>query len=578
VADDATVPLRGDNSQLQESLDKALGMFEGWGSKIKQAVGAVAVYMAAKKLYSWAEGIVSGAGDAEIGIVKLEVQLKNMGKDVEATSAKVQSFAKDIQDFTRFNDDAAIAVQTTLMRLGTLDDKNIKRATMAAADLAETLGGDLESAGQRIMMAMRDPERGIMQLRMAGIKFSDSERDMIKALKAAGNEAAAQELILSKLEGTIGGTAKAVAETAKGGWTVFQNKLTDLMEDIGTSLLPIIKALQPALEATANFVENIVVPAVIHVVEEMQAWGATMSQYLGPVFRWLVDAGVIAFTSVQTVVENFGLTGRLVMNNFALGVVKAFEIVKHFLVEAIPEYLSWFGRNWKNIFLDIGNATVTIVSNMWQNLKDFFAALKSWMAGDGFDFQITPLMKGFEAVTEELPKIRERIKSETEVDLEATVSGIGKQLGNAFNKNLEANRKLTKDFEDAKPFEKKRASDSIVSGQKTPEEIAADAKAKKDAEMAGEAAVKEKADKKDKDKGEASFVGLEELNKKIQGAAAGKGETDPAKAATKAGDKTAEATNKVAEQVKQGNKITAEVRDAFRDLHRIMASANTLGK
>lgn len=260
--DSATVTLRGDNSDLQAKLDSSLGTLQEWGGKVASVGKLVIGAFAAQKVFGFVGDLVSSAMEAEDNARLLDQQIKNLGVSASMTADQVKDVAADLQKFTRFTDDAAIKAQTLFLRLGTLDSQGIKRATVAAADLATVMGTDLEAASTKIMTAMKDPERGIMALRQAGIKFTDSEKEMIKALSEAGKEAQAQEIILAKLEAAIGGSAKAAGETAAGQMEIFKNRLSEVGEVIGGELLQAFATLMPSLDAFATWMESTGGPAL----------------------------------------------------------------------------------------------------------------------------------------------------------------------------------------------------------------------------------------------------------------------------------------------------------------------------
>jgi len=562
MADSARIAIKGDNSDLSATLDDSVSMFNSFGSKIKIALFAVGAAVAAKKVWDFGAMIVGEAMEAEKGVAQLDLVIKNLGSKAQLSRDDVLEFGDAIRDMSGFSGDAAVEAQTLFMRLDALDGKNIKRATVAAADLATVMKSDLPTAAAKITAALKDPERALGQFKSAGIEFTGAQEDMIKSLVKSGDEAAAIEIILGTLEQKIGGAAEAAGGTAAGQFTILQERLGDVYESIGTALLPVLESLLPAFDGIVAFIEDSVVPSIISVIGQFQEWGSIIADYIGPMFSWLVDAGVAAYTGLQTVVQNFADSMELYATVYVLAWVKAFEEVKHFLVEAMPAYLSWFGRNWMNIFKDIGNSTVTIFKNLWANITDFWDGLMSLLSGGDFKFEMTPLLKGFEAVTEELPKIAERVKGATEIALEGNATDLANKLKGAFDKNLKANRDaLGLDSKGESAPERKMKENAAVAISKPSANAAALAEAEAKGKASVEADEKAKEDKKkEKDGGgaEASFEDLASLGKRIQAAAAGSKEKDTTTAVKEAGEKQASATAEVANELKQTNQILRE--------------------
>lgn len=560
MADSANIKLGGDNAELEQVLEESVGMFQQWGGTIKNVAKAAIAVFAAKELFSWGKSFLDSAMEAQEGAALLDLTIKNLGDKASMSADDVKDFAGEIMKVTKFEDDAAIAAQTLFMRLGTLDASAIKRATVASADLATVLGGDMEAASMKIMTALKSPENGIAALKQAGIKFTDEQKNMVKALVEAGDEAAAQEIIMSQLEASIGGAATTIGETASGKMAIFTNRLGDVGEMIGTAMLPALDMLMPVLDGLVVWLEESGGPAVVSMMETMTDWGKTITDYVGPVFKWFVDAGILAFTAVQTVIQNFGKSADFALTGFVLAMVRTVENVKHFFAEAMPAYLEWFGRNWKAVFWDAGQMVVSVTSNMWKNLVSFWEGVKSLFSGGGFNFEMTPLLEGFERTTEKLPEIAKRVKGEMEQGLEMKMDKLGGELSNAFAANLDANRKavLGDPNEKPKPVAKELRD-------KTPAEAESAAKALAEAQARGAAAVKDgekEKEKTDKEKEKANadkevkatFEDLTSLGKRIAGSAAGA--KDPTeKAVEKGAQKQTDATKDVAKKQDETNSL-----------------------
>lgn len=140
-------------------------------------------------------------------------------------------------------------------------------------------------------------------------------------------------------------------------------------------------------------------------------------------------------------IDNFGLLMKMVGNYVKLAAVGIWEDMKHFFGTVIPDLLMWFGRNWREIFTDIWNATKAIFTNMWTNITDFFTAVWSWLKGEGFDFKWTGLLEGFESTLKELPKIAKRELTDLEKELSAAIETqkleFAKKIGEAFEEVVE---------------------------------------------------------------------------------------------------------------------------------------------
>jgi hypothetical protein len=132
---------------------------------------------------------------------------------------------------------------------GDVFDRTIK----AAADMSAALGGDLNSATMQLAKALENPTEGLGALSRSGTVFTQSQKDMVKAMVEAGDTASAQAFILSELEAQYGGTAEAAAQGLAGA----QDTLGQRMQELKLALADQLGLLTLAASA-ANGLANVV--------------------------------------------------------------------------------------------------------------------------------------------------------------------------------------------------------------------------------------------------------------------------------------------------------------------------------
>jgi tape measure domain-containing protein len=88
------------------------------------------------------------------------------------------------------------------------------------------------------------------------------------------------------------------------------------------------------------------------------------------------------------------------------GMIFAANIVETFvwIAENTVASIQWLGDNWYEILTDMGSYTGTVLTNIGANLGRFYEAIKSWISGDGFNFDFKGLSEGFESSLKEMPK------------------------------------------------------------------------------------------------------------------------------------------------------------------------------
>ena len=131
---------------------------------------------------------------------------------------------------TKFDDDAAAAMQSNLARFG-LTGKQIGNLTPLVADLAEATGTDLTTAGQNLGKSFLGNTRALKALGISYEMTGDRAKDMRNIVKL--------------LNERVGGEAARAGDTAAGRWARLQNQFGEVKETIGSLLIPIFERLAP---------------------------------------------------------------------------------------------------------------------------------------------------------------------------------------------------------------------------------------------------------------------------------------------------------------------------------------------
>jgi hypothetical protein len=163
-------------------------------------------------------------------------------------SAGIQAFASEMQNSTRFADDAILRNAALIQSLGDLDANGLKRATAAAADLATVMRIDLDSASKMIAKAATGNTAVFNKL---GIEVQKGATDAETFANA-----------LTQLEGKFGGAAQRDVNTFSGALDQMNNAFGDIFDEIG---LIIIK--NPAVIASIKMLGSTFANAASNVAE-----------------------------------------------------------------------------------------------------------------------------------------------------------------------------------------------------------------------------------------------------------------------------------------------------------------------
>jgi phage-related minor tail protein len=199
--------------------------------------------------------LVSNAAQALEADIKLEGAIKRLGENAGVTARQVNELGAEIGRLSRFGDEDVKSAAASLLLFDRVAGETFTRALRASADLAAVFGGDLSSATQALGRALQDPERGLRQLRRAGINFTEDQIALLKVMNDTGRQAEAQAVILSELEKRTKGAAEETRNTLGGAMIALKNNFLDLLEGGGSSgplprVVGWINALTDALART----------------------------------------------------------------------------------------------------------------------------------------------------------------------------------------------------------------------------------------------------------------------------------------------------------------------------------------
>ena len=346
---------------VHSALDKLGGMAKGL------ALGGIAVGVAGiAALGNVLMDSVSAAMEAQAAQAQLAAVIESTGGIAGVTADMANRLATELQNVTRFEDDAVLGAESILLTFTNIGREVFPDAMWAAADLSQALGTDLQSSVMMLGKALNDPLSGITALKRAGVQLTDQQEAMIKKMIEAGDTMGAQKIILQELETQVGGSAKAYGETLAGKLEIFNNKLGDVKETIGNALIPALSTLVDTLG-----------PKLIEWAGAFAKWVETDG---ARVIQDLVD-GFIEF--IPKIEEAFGLIRNFLTDdseNFVLlwqGVQKAIEDLTP-VFDFFKQMVSDFVDDWNALAGSIQSAL-----DAWNRWRDAQGAAGGGGSGAG---------------------------------------------------------------------------------------------------------------------------------------------------------------------------------------------------
>ncbi|MBN1435679.1 MAG: hypothetical protein JW936_01265 [Sedimentisphaerales bacterium] len=343
------------NEILLKADDRASRKIRGVGDSVGGLTRSLKAALGAAAAYFSLRAVRNFAAGSIAAYNQQEAAVTQLTTSLENLNAaadmpRMQDFASDIQAVTTEGDEATLSLMALGASLGHMSGDTLQAATVAALGFSRSLGVDTRTA---MTMVAKAAQGNMTTFSRYGIQLDQnmSQQEQFQAILRQGADAF--------------NLVTAEADTHQGRMMQLSNAWGDYKEQIGESI--------------AN----------------------------------MIDA-IIPFERLKDVITNWKDYVDLAFFGAGLTILGWVEDVKYWFSTTIPAYLSWLGRNWYRIFVDIGRGVATVVTNMWNNIRNFFSAVWSWLSGDGWDFEWTSLTEGFKSSLEELPRIAERAMTDTE--------------------------------------------------------------------------------------------------------------------------------------------------------------------
>lgn len=196
--------------------------------------------------------LVKGLEKQQLAEAKLTAVLRATGNAAGFTKDQLIAQARALQKITTFGDEAIITLQALFATFKEIKGDQFVAATKAALDMSTVLGQDLKGSAIQLGKALNDPIKGVTALRKVGVSFNAEQLKLIAGFVAAGDMAAAMNVILKELRSEFGGAAAEAATTLGGRIKQLKNEFGDMIQKIATDLEP---GLRDLIESLRSLVE-----------------------------------------------------------------------------------------------------------------------------------------------------------------------------------------------------------------------------------------------------------------------------------------------------------------------------------
>jgi len=209
----------GDIKQKTDDAANSSVSAESGFSKLTGTIAkVVAVAASAKVAFDFLSDATIAAAKEQRFELATEAHLKALNTDSNSGMLTTQELNPLIEDVTKTSfttvDQARDAI-SSLARLE-LPKEQFKSSIDVAKNLAEVLGVSMPMAAYKLQYALESPASSFTAFTQAGVSFTSEEKEKIEALQDSGELLEAQQIILEKLNGSLGNAAVAAASGYEG--------------------------------------------------------------------------------------------------------------------------------------------------------------------------------------------------------------------------------------------------------------------------------------------------------------------------------------------------------------------------
>jgi hypothetical protein len=291
------VPIIADTSGLVRGLNQGTSGLRKFGKMAALVGGAAALggLVATLKI-----GIDEFMGAQKV-LAQTGAVLRSTGGAANVTSKQIGTMSESLMKLSGVDDEAIQSGQNLLLTFTKIrnetgaGNKIFDQATVAMLDLSVAMGKDLSSSAILVGKALNDPVKGVGALSKAGVQFTASQKDTIKALVDSGNVIGAQKMILKELEVQFAGSAKAAGKTLPGQLNILKQTFSNTAAELVTVFIPYLsRATKSLLDFVRQFSARPTFEGKVRFVVEK------LRDAAGREFRNLYEWWTTSKTSVNT--------------------------------------------------------------------------------------------------------------------------------------------------------------------------------------------------------------------------------------------------------------------------------------
>ncbi len=236
------VPIVADTSGLVRNLTKGSSGLRTFGKVAALAAGAAGI----GALVATVRAGIGEFNEQQRVMAQTNAVLKSTKGAANVTAKAIGELSTSLMKKTGIDDEAIASGQNLLLTFTKVRNEvgrgnNVfDQATILMTDLSVAMGKDLSSSALLVGKALNDPIKGVSALSRAGVQFTASQKDSIKAMVESGDVMGAQKMILKELETQFGGSADAAGKTLSGQLNILKQTFNNLAGELVATFMPTI--------------------------------------------------------------------------------------------------------------------------------------------------------------------------------------------------------------------------------------------------------------------------------------------------------------------------------------------------
>jgi hypothetical protein len=392
--DQLSVPMAKMQKKINDFSKKANEMGKGlqeFGKGMMEKVTAPIMLLASIGVHEFA--------NQEEAILKLKNAIKLTGREGEISVDSLTKLADELQDVTKFSDDASISAMALVQQMGGLSESQLKELLPVMQDFAQMHNMDLQEAAN---MFGKSLATGNNLLQRQGILFTEST-----------NKGQFFKNMIEAVSKQSGGTAKAAAGGLSGALSHLKTSFEDITKIIGEQLAPIIIKISQKFIQLKNWFEGLspkmkhfivmtlliiaaIGPAIFIIGKLISILGMLGKAFA--ILRLLISpqgliilAIVAAIILLIIVIRNWGKITTWISDKWSklidyiqrmpriifylIGIFAPFLLLPLLIIRNWEKIFPFFARLWEgitSIFTTAGDAIGGFFTQLWQGIVNAF--------------------------------------------------------------------------------------------------------------------------------------------------------------------------------------------------------------